>query len=414
MFDDMYPKRETGFEHDLRLEAPELDFDFFEDDFCGPVIIEPATPIQEGDSDKLEQLTLDLSIEIEERNQDHTEKKTKAEPVELFPLNEYDTVILHLSGGADSMGCLFWLKKEGLDFSKLEIWHQAVDGKGEDYNEFWDWPVTEAYCEAVAEAFGVPIYYQWREGGLYGELMRENRLAGDVLYMDKGNIVRLETKKGKHSTRKRFPAQSADLMRRWCSASGKSDPARRTLNNNPRYVGSTFKPKKILFITGERRSEGGNRSNYLKAEKHSSTTRKRIVHHWRPVIDETKASMFELHREFGIMPHPVYYLGFGRVSCMGCVFSTAHQWAALQHIAGERVERFAQTEQLIGHTVDVKLTVVEKAAKGAMEKVLPLNDPNLPRWIEMALSRSFTTEDLFTKEWIMPIGASRGCDGGAQ
>jgi hypothetical protein len=34
------------------------------------------------------------------------------------------------------------------------------------------------------------------------------------------------------------------------------------------------------------------------------------------------------------------------------------------------------------------LTVLEKAAKGAMEKVLPLDDPMLPRWIEMSLSKS--------------------------
>ncbi|MGG3471418.1 hypothetical protein ABES02_28595 [Neobacillus pocheonensis] len=362
----------------------------------------------------MEQIMMDLDIEEAASCHDEGEKRTKAQPVELFPLNDYDKVILHLSGGVDSMGCLFWLKKEGLDFSKLEIWHQAVDGRGEDYYEFWDWPVTEAYCEAVAEYFGVPIYYQWRQGGLYGELMRENRLAGDVFYEEEGNVIRLETKRGKPSTRKRFPAQSADLMKRWCSASAKSDPARRALNNNPRYTGSELKPKKILFVTGERRSEGGNRCNYLKAEKHASTTRKRIVHHFRPVIDCSKAEMFELHREFGIIPHPVYYLGYGRVSCMGCVFFTDHQWKALQYIAKERVERFARTEKAIDFTIDVKLTVLEKAAKGAMEKVLPLDDPMLPRWIEMALSRTFTTEDLITKEWIMPIGASRGCDGGPQ
>lgn len=369
----------------------------------------------QGGIPAMEQLAFDFDLGKAEPYLDESEKKTKAQPVELLPLNEYDIVILNLSGGADSMGCLFWLKKAGLDFSKLEIWHQSVDGKGSNDNEFWDWPVTEAYCEAVAAHFGVPIYYQWREGGLYGELMRENRLAGDVFYTDhENNIVRLETNKGKHSTRKRFPAQSSDLLRRWCSASAKGDPARRVLNNNLRYSGSLFKPKKILFITGERRTEGGNRCNYLKAEKHRSTTRKRMVHHWRPVIDETKASMFDLHQEYGIMPHPVYYLGFGRVSCMGCVFSTSHQWAALLHIARERVERFAQTEQQIGHTIDVKLTVLEKAAKGAIEKVLPQEDPMLPRWIELALSREFSVDDLIMRDWIMPIGAYRGCDGGAQ
>ncbi|MBV6717181.1 hypothetical protein [Paenibacillus chitinolyticus] len=334
------------------------------------------------------------------------------QPIELYSLNEYDTVILQLSGGADSMGCLFWLIKAGLDLNKLEIWHQAVDGWGDDQEEFWDWPVTESYCKTVASYFQVPIFFQWREGGLKRELLRENRLSADVLYTDQGKIVRLETKMGKVSTRKKFPAQSANLLTRWCSAAAKSDPARRVLNNNPRYSGSTMRPKKILYVTGERRSEGGNRCNYLKTEKHRSSSKKRIIHHWRPVIDETKAAMFDLHREFGIMPHPVYYLGFGRVSCMGCVFSTAHQWAALQHIDEGRVQQFADMEQQIGHTIDVKLSITEKVAKGAVEKILPLEDPLLGHWIHLALSHSFTVQDLKPDIWQLPVGALRGCDGG--
>jgi 3'-phosphoadenosine 5'-phosphosulfate sulfotransferase (PAPS reductase)/FAD synthetase len=230
--------------------------------------------------------------------------------------------------------------------------------------------------------------------------------------MEHDHIVRLPTTKGKHQTRKMFPAQSSDLRKRWCSGVGKVDPSKRYLNNNPRFIGSAIRPKKILFITGERRTEGGNRANYLKAERHQSTTRKRRVDHFRPVIDESKEAMFELHREFGIMPHPVYFLGFGRVSCMGCVFSTKNQWAALEHIAKERVEKFAAAEQEIQHTIDVKLTVMEKVAKGTMEKVLPMDDPMLPRWIEISLSKTFTVEDLLMVEWIKPLGASRGCDGG--
>jgi hypothetical protein len=114
------------------------------------------------------------------------------------------------------------------------------------------------------------------------------------------------------------------------------------------------------------------------------------------------------------MPLPVYYLGFGRVSCMGCVFSTSHQWTALHYIAKERVQQFADTEEEINHTMDVKLSVLERVAKGVMEKVLPMDDPMLSRWIEMSLSKTFTTEDLIMNEWIRPLGASRGCHGGTQ
>ena len=352
-----------------------------------------------------------LTLSFEDLYIEEISKSSHAVPIDLLPLNDYDVVILHLSGGADSMATLFELKKRGLDFSKLELWHQAVDGKGDDYKEFWDWPVTEAYCEAVGTYFNVPVYYQWKRGGLYAELMRENSLTGDVLYEENGSTVCLPTTKGNKSTRLKFPAQSANLRIRWCSTF-KVDSANRSLNNNPRLVGTKQRPKKILNITGERWAEGGNRSNYLEAERHRSTTYSRRVDHWRPVISYSKSEVFNLFREYKIMPHPAYYLGFGRVSCMGCIFSTAHQWAALLQIARERVEQFAQTEQLIGHTIDVNMSVLEKAVKGAVEKVLPLDDPMLPRWIELALSKTFSTHDLIMENWVRPIGASRGCDGG--
>lgn len=332
--------------------------------------------------------------------------------VQLLPLNDYDIVILNISAGADSMGCLFELKKQGLDFSKLELWHQCVDGRGDQYHEFWDWPCTESYIESVGQYFGVPVYYQWRDRGIYGEMMRENQLSGDVFYSEGEATVKLQTTKGKRSTRRKFPAQSSDLRIRWCSAAAKADPARRVLNNNLRLRGSQLKPKKILFITGERRTEGGNRANYLKAELHASTTRLRVVHHWRPVIDETKKAMFELHKEFGIMPHPAYYLGFGRVSCMGCVFSTQHHWRTIQHIAADRFQQFVDTEQEVLHTVDVHMNLIDKAAKGKLDKVLPLDDPRLTEWVRKSLSRNLTVKDLIMEEWVWPIGAERGCDGG--
>ena len=40
--------------------------------------------------------------------------RSSQDPIEIFPLNEYDHVILNISAGADSMGCLFELIKQGL------------------------------------------------------------------------------------------------------------------------------------------------------------------------------------------------------------------------------------------------------------------------------------------------------------
>lgn len=339
-------------------------------------------------------------------------ERPRKEEIELLPLNGYDHVILNLSAGADSMGCLFHLMQAGLDLSKLEIWHQCVDGHGDTYREFWDWPCTESYIESVGEYFKIPVYYQWRGYGLHGELLRENRMSHDVYYQEGESVVRLKTTRAKISTRKKFPARSANLAVRWCSSAGKADPAVRCLNNNPRFQGELGNPIKVLFVTGERRAEGGNRANYLKQELHGSSSRRRIVHHFRPVIDATKEEMFDLHREFGILPHPAYYLGFGRVSCMGCIFSTKHHWKTIEHIANDRYQAFVKTEELIGHTIDHKLSLPELAAGGQLEKVLPLDDPHLSFWLELAMKKDFSVEDLMIKEWVRPIGASRGCDGG--
>jgi len=335
----------------------------------------------------------------------------RGQPAKLLPLNAYDKVIVHVSAGKDSVASLLLLKDLEVDFSKLEIWHQAVDGYGEDHEPFWDWPCTESYLEALGEILQVPVYYQWKRGGLKAELLRKDSLTGDVLYAEDGRVVSLPTMKGKRSTRWKFPAQSGDLRIRWCSTF-KVDAAKRALNNNPRLVGTLDRPMKILWITGERREEGGNRCNYLEAEVHASSGRKRLVHHWRPVIDWTQAQIFELFRKHRIMPHPAYYLGFGRVSCMGCIFSTSHQWAALQYIDRSRVEQFAAMEQYIGHTIDVKMTVLQKAAAGTLEKVLPLTDPMLHNWIRLALSTSLTANDLRMDNFVMPAGAFKGCEGG--
>lgn len=51
----------------------------------------------------LDGIPMDMPLEIK-----------PGDPIEIFPLNEYDHVILNISAGADSMGCLFELIKQGL------------------------------------------------------------------------------------------------------------------------------------------------------------------------------------------------------------------------------------------------------------------------------------------------------------
>ena len=50
------------------------------------------------------------------------------------------------------------------------------------------------------------------------------------------------------------------------------------------------------------------------------------------------------------------------------VFSTKHQWKAIQHIAAERFQQFVDTEIEIGHTVNVDMNLIEKRPKERSRK----------------------------------------------
>lgn len=327
---------------------------------------------------------------------------------ELLPLEAYDKILVGASAGKDSSACLLHLLEIGVPPQKLELWHHRVD----DGEAMYDWPCTDSYVTRLGELFQIPVYFQYREGGIYGEMLRENRLTNDVIYEDENkNLVRLQTMRGKLSTRMKFPAITASLQTRWCSASAKIDVMRRVVNNDPRLQGTPGEPMKILVVTGERWEESKQRSTYLEAEIHPCNSKNRIVHWWRPVISWSEKDIWDIHRRWNLRPSPVYYLGFSRMSCMGCIFSTPDLWAIIRHIAPERFEKFVAVEKGINHTMDPKMTLTQKADRGCLDR-LP-KDPRVTEWIAMALSHDLRKEDLIMEQWELPAGAFRGAEGGA-
>lgn len=345
-----------------------------------------------------------MEIEIETRVQPRRR-------VELLPFEQYDSIIISESGGKDSMACLFYLLDLGIPSQQIELWHQSVDGGGDDMVEFMDWPVTESYIDAVGQHFGIQVAYQWRSRGIYGELLRKDSMTGDVYYAEDGKIVRLPTKRGKATTRRRWPAMSPDLRVRWCSPYVKIDVFRRVLNNHPRFRGVPGTPRKILVVTGERREESPNRSLYSETEMHACSTGNRIVHAWRPVIDWTEQKVWDAYEKRRFLPHPAYLLGWNRTSCFGCIFSTADLWAMMREIAPERFYRLVAMEKELGHTIDPnRLTLEQKADAGSLKR-LP-KDARTSQWVQLALSRTFNKNDLIMKKWEVPAGAFRGSVGG--
>lgn len=323
----------------------------------------------------------------------------------LLPLHLYDTIVLAFSGGKDCIAAFLWLREQGIDLSRLELWHQAVDGRHEHHVPFFDWPSTDQYCEAFAAHFGVGLHYQWRANGILGEMYREDALTADVYYEGPDGIVHhLPTTSGGLTTRLRFPAKSASLESRWCSAYAKIMVSGRALTNRADLQGTRDNPKKILFISGERRQESKNREGYAEYEYHRAHCQSRIVHHYRPVIDWPEEQVWAMLQAHQVQPHPCYYLGFPRKSCRRCIFLMPDQWATLADIDPESINELEEVEQHLGFTLDNRLPIRKVVAKGTSRYT-----PDMEFYRQQA--DNFTMP-IITDRWELPCGAY-GKGGGA-
>ena len=54
-------------------------------------------------------------------------------------INDYDRIVLCMSGGKDSIACLLNLIDIGVDLSMVELWHHDVDGR--EGSTLMDWPM---------------------------------------------------------------------------------------------------------------------------------------------------------------------------------------------------------------------------------------------------------------------------------
>lgn len=329
----------------------------------------------------------------------------------LFELDEYDLCIVNLSSGKDSITCALKLLDEGFPREKMWFWHQAVDGEPGG-PLFMDWACTESYAVAAGEALGVKTHFMWRQGGIKGELFRESRLTNPVQFIYQEEIITLPTTRGKIGTRRRWPAKSADLSRRYCSANAKIDVAARVISNHPELQGSVDRPLRLLVISGERRQESTARAKYLEAEIHRCNTKTRIVHHYRPVIDYKEDKIWQMYEKHRIMPHPAYILGFSRTSCLNCVFLTPDLWAMVRELFPERFTELVEVEKELNFTIDNKNTLTRMADMGSIKRI-PRDVLNSPI-IQKALQGHFFKEDFYVKgKWTLPAGAFQGNEGGS-
>lgn len=232
----------------------------------------------------------------------------------MIDLSSYDKIIVYFSGGKDSLACILHLIESGVDMSRVELWHHEIDGR--EGSTLMDWPVTPAYCQAVADTLNLPIYFSWKIGGFEREMLRKDSLTAPTKFeTPAGEIFQVGGTRGKPNTRRKFPQVSADLKVRWCSAYLKIDIAAAAIRNQ-----AHFDHSQTLVISGERAEESPARSKYKEFEPDRADNRSgkkgRLVDRWRPIHKWSEADVWAIIERFDINPHPAYHLGWGRVSCL--------------------------------------------------------------------------------------------------
>ncbi len=346
-----------------------------------------------------------------------SEVKELAQPnsAKLRAFDEYDKIVVSFSGGKDSTACILHMLDLGIPPEKLEMWHQAVDGKPGEARRFMDWPITEAYCKAVAWAIGIPLRFMWREGGFWWEIHKvDDRSRAASFELRPGSLERRDIGtaggvRSKIGTRLKFPApvpMTTPQMQgaRWCTSLLKIDVARLAFTNLPE-----FKEGRFLMVTGERREESRNRAKYAELVPFSQPTQKREVTQWRAIVNWYEQEVWEIMERWRIRPHPAYYLGFTRVSCMPCIFGTRDQWASIRDLDPERFNEILGLEHQFGYTVQQQGDIEFMAAKG--KSYIP-NDPEMKR---LGLSEVYPKELVVVKEdekWLLPRGAFKKSQGG--
>lgn len=312
-------------------------------------------------------------------------------------LTHYQLFVVACSGGKDSLATVLHLLESGVPRERIELWHHDVDGG----QPFMDWPCTASYCRAVAEHLGIPIYYSWREGGFLREMMRNGTPTAPTKFELPGGEVGTKGGQGKPGTRLKFPQVSADLSVRWCSAYLKIDVASIAIKNQERFYGLP-----TLFVTGERAEESSARAKYKTFEPHRTdnrsgrdVTKLREIDHWRPIHHWPEKLVWEIIERHQINPHPAYRLGWGRVSCLSCIFGSPNQWASIRAIAPEWFDRVAGYETQFGITIQRNRTIVDLADKGT-----PYPATRNPSLVAEAMSQDWHGPVLLTP-WQLPPGA---------
>ncbi len=309
--------------------------------------------------------------------------------IEILKQNDW-TVIVAFSGGKDSVAMVLYLLESGISEERIHLHHHDVDG---DPKKLFDWQCTESYCKAFAAALNLKLFFSYRKGGIMREVMRSNEPKQDVYFQKEpnGEFFIAPSNKSAINTRLKFPAVSANLATRWCSATAKIEVLRTAIAHNENYLNG------IYILTGERREESFNRAKYDEWEIHATNAKKRPAHAWRPIIDWSEDMVWRIIARWSIQPHPAYMLGWNRCSCQLCIFGSPNVWATINQISPEKISTISDKEEEINFTLYSKQTIQQKVAAGT-----PFPDLD-PYWVAQATGKF--TAPILVDRWKTPSGA---------
>lgn len=310
-------------------------------------------------------------------------------------LDSYDRILVGFSGGKDSLAAVLDLIDRGVPKSKIELWHHDVDGGGPT---FMDWPITPDYCRAVAKELGILLYFSHREGGIEREMLRDKTPTAPVVFeTPEGETKRVGGDSDKVTTRLQFPQQGGIASGRWCSGKVKIEVMEAAIRNQPRFNG-----KRTLVVTGERAEESASRAKYTTFEPHKVSTRTRHVDAWRNVHKWKEGEVWDKIREHGIIPHPAYQLGYGRLSCRNCIFGSPDQWATNRLLYPESFQPITDYEKRWNKTIHRTENVNQRADKGTAYSAAVSN----PELAALANGHAWKGPiKVQPHEWKLPAGA---------
>ncbi len=174
-----------------------------------------------------------------------------------------------------------------------------------------EWPESLPHCQAITEAYGVPL-----------TVIQPNR------------PIPIEITK-----RSRWPSAAC----RYCTANCKRDPYEKFVRS--------LTSSNILHVTGERKLESRHRAGLpgLMTEKRV-TSSTRTVTRWRPMLPFTEADVWAIISGSGLPVHAAYAYGCSRMSCALCVLASHEDLAIGAEYNPERAETYLKLERDTDHT----------------------------------------------------------------